>query len=195
MDLLKECVIEYKKLLSYRYHFLLGRKGKSKEFVLTFDEADFHHLAGLHKLKDNAKLQYGKRADILNAILHDEINLEQIKKSVFYDNMAMRLEPLSHLERILDDNQLVFRYNEKVHKYSIIKAEYLLEGYYNTNVVYLFLGERGSENTQMCRTFFPKRDKDYTVGQPRYTLLKKEKIHIQDGKVVYQYNRLSEKEQ
>lgn len=49
------------------------------------------------------------------------------------------------------------------------------------------------ENTQVCRTFFPKAEKDYTKGQPRYTLLKKEKINLKTGETIVQYDRLTPK--
>lgn len=51
MDLLAKCASNYQKLMDYEYHFTLGRKGKLVELVLKFSESDFHHLAGLHKLK------------------------------------------------------------------------------------------------------------------------------------------------
>ena len=93
---------------------------------------------------------------------------------------------------MLDDNKIIFRYNEKIHKFSLIKADYLLEGEANKIPVFLFLGKRNNvEKEQMCRTFFRIEDKDYTDGQPRYTLLKKEKMHLPSGKVEVQYDRLS----
>lgn len=52
MDLLKKCALNFEKILAYQYHFVVGRKGISREFLLNFDEADFHHLVGLHKLRD-----------------------------------------------------------------------------------------------------------------------------------------------
>lgn len=79
-------------LLRHRYHFILGRKEKIKEFIISFDKSDFHHLAGLHKLKDNAKVQNGKRADIFDSILTEKITLEQIQKSEFYTEMEKRLD-------------------------------------------------------------------------------------------------------
>jgi hypothetical protein len=85
---------------------------------------------------------------------------------------------------MLDDNQMIFRYNEKIHKFSLIKADYLLEGQANLIPSFLFLGKRNdSETEQMCRTFFRIEDKDYTKGQPRYTLLKKDypKIRLPKG--------------
>lgn len=190
MELIKDCAKAFNQLLFYEYHFVIGRKGKSKEFILGFDKADFHHLAGLHKLRDNVKIQTRKRSDIFDEILSGEIKQEQIEKSAFYQEMSLRLEPLCHLEKFLDDNHLIFRYNEKVHKYSLIKADYLLENEYFDMIVYLFLGARSDEKEQMCRTFFPKKDKDYSIGQAQYTLLKKEKINVINREVEVQYNRL-----
>ena len=167
MDLLMECAMVFERLLPYEYHFVLGRKGKIKEFVLNFDKSDFHHLAGLHKLKDNARLQYGKRSDILDDVLKNKIRTNVVERSVYYKNMQMRLKPLVHLEEFLDTNDMIFQYNEKVNKFSSIKADYILKNQYHSLPIYLFLGERNNSGLQMCRTFFPKESKDYTVGQPQ----------------------------
>ena len=108
MDLVQKCALAFRVLLMYEYHYVIGRKGMIKEFYLSFDKTDFHHLIGLHK-------------------------------------------------------------------FSLIKADYLLEGDANLVPSYLFLGKRNNdEKEQMCRTFFKIADKDYTQGQPCYTLLKKE---------------------
>lgn len=108
-----------------------------------------------------------------------------------YHFVVGRKGQIRELEMILDDNETVFRYNEKAHKFSLIKADYLLEGQMRLIPVYLFLGKRcNDELIQMCRTFFRKEDKDYTQGQPRYTLLKKEKKNVQTGETIVQYNSL-----
>ncbi len=190
MDLLKQCATAFSNILAYQYHFVNGRKGIKKEFMLTFDKADFHHLVGLHKLRDITQIQQGMRSKIFDDILNDKINMGLIMKSQFYSEMVMRIEPLIYLEDMLDNNQLVFRYNEKAHKYSLIKADYLLEGQCRDEKAFLFLGEREKGGLQMCRTFFPKSGKDYTQGQPQYTLLKREKVRLSDGMVETQYNRL-----
>jgi len=176
MDLLQECARGFQNLLVYEYHFVLGRKGQLRDFYLTFSATDFHHLAGLHKLKDIAQLQQGMREKVFERILKGDISLTLIEKSVYYEQMQGRILPLSDLENMLDDNKMIFRYNEKIHKFSLIKAEYLLKGQANSVPSYLFLGMRNKdEKEQMCRTFFRIKDKDYTEGQPQYTLLKKEK--------------------
>lgn len=96
----------------------------------------------------------------------------------------------------MDSNDLIFHYNEKIHKYSVIKADYLLENKYFNQIIYLFLGARTHDKgEQMCRTFFPKQELDYAQGQEKYTLLKKEKINIETGMVEVQYNRFQESEE
>jgi len=191
MDLLRECAMAFQMLLGYEYHFVIGRKGQIREFYLSFQKSDFHHLAGLHKLKDIAQIQQGMREKVFEKIITGEIPQTLIEKSEYYEQMQGRLLPLRELEKILDDNATVFRYNEKVHKFSLIKAEYLLEGQIKVMPVYLFLGKRSDDElNQMCRTFFRKEDKDYTQGQPRYTLLKKEKKDVWTGEIEIQYNSL-----
>ena len=186
----------FEALLNYEYHFIIGRKGQLKEFYLNFDRSDFHHLIGVHKLRDIAQIQQGMRGKIFDKILRGEISEDLIKKSLYYGQMESRIVPLTSLEEMLDGNNLIFRYNEKIQKFSLIKAEYLLEGKADNIPVFLFLGKRNKdEKEQMCRTFFRIGDKDYTIGQPRYTLLRKEKKNILTGEVVVQYDRLSLKEE
>lgn len=191
MDLLKKCALNFEKILAYQYHFVVGRKGISREFLLNFDEADFHHLVGLHKLRDITQIQQGKRSNVFKSILNDTITMDLIQKSHFYGEMSSRIEPLTLVEKMLDDNKLIFRYNEKIDKYSGIKADYLLEWKNDANSLYLFLGKRDESEIQMCRTFFPKQDKDYAQGQAQYTLLKKEKICLSNHNVEVQYDRLT----
>ena len=194
MDLVQKCALAFNELLVYEYHFVIGRKGKIKEFYLSFDKTDFHHLAGLHKLKDIAQIQKGARSKIFESIIKGEISTELVAKSVYYEQMRDRIVLLTGLEKMLDNNQMIFRYNEKVHKFSLIKADYLLEGKANSIPAYLFLGKRNhDEKEQMCRTFFSVGDKDYTQGQPCYTLLKKEKKNLLTGEVIVQYNKLHPK--
>ena len=189
---IQKCAMSFEALLNYEYHFIIGRKGQLKEFYLSFDRSDFHHLIGLHKLRDIAQIQQGMRGKIFDKILRGEISEELIKKSSYYEQMESRIVPLTSLEEMLDGNNLIFRYNEKIQKFSLIKAEYLLEGKADSIPVFLFLGARNNdEKEQMCRTFFRVGNKDYTIGQPQYTLLRKEKKNTLTGGVVVQYDRLS----
>lgn len=56
MDLLKKSAMEYNKLLSTSYYFEIARKNTKKEFLLSFQPDDFHHIIGLHNLERNNKI-------------------------------------------------------------------------------------------------------------------------------------------
>ena len=114
MDLLLQCAQEFQKLLPYEYRFTIGRKGKLVSFSITFEETDFHHLAGLHKLRDNARFTTGARNQIFKSILAGRLTLANAQSSVFYHDIESRFEPLAHLESFLDSNELIFRYNESL---------------------------------------------------------------------------------
>lgn len=190
VDLLLECAENYKKLLSYEYHFTIARKGLLREFILSFQKSDFHHIAGLHKLRDIFDAQRGSREELFENVLNGKISQRLIEKSEFYNESEERFSLLCHLEEILDSENLIFKYNENVRVYSQIKSDYLIEGNFENIPVYLFLGSRNDEmKNQMCRTFFPKSKIDYSFGQPKYTLLRKEKIRTSDGEVVFSYKR------
>jgi len=68
MDLLLKCARVFKHLLGYQYHFVLGRKGVKREILLGFNETDFHHLVGIHKLRD-LQIARGNRKKVFNDIL------------------------------------------------------------------------------------------------------------------------------
>ncbi len=95
----------------------------------------------------------------------------------------------SNIEHLLDANELIFRYNEKLHKFSLIQANFLMSTGYEGNEIYIFLAKKET-GEYFCRSFFPKGNKDYTIGQTKYTLLYKEKINIATRESVVQYNRL-----
>lgn len=105
--------------------------------------------------------------------------------------MESRLKHLAGLEAFIDSNEIIFRYNAKANVFSAISADYLLQNDFEGNPVYLFLAQRTGTDIQVCRTFFPKTEKDYTEGQPRYTLLKKEKKNLKTWETEIQFDRLS----
>jgi len=191
MELLLQCAENYEKLLNIAYRFIIARKGVKREFTLTFQKSDFHHIAGLHKLADARQVLRNTRESIFDKILNGDITQKLIEKSDFYSQMSARLEHLFRLEEILDSEHLIFKYNENVRVYSRIKSDFLIEGRLESSIVYLFLGSRDESDmkNQMCRTFFPKTDIDYSFCQPHYTLLKKEKVRISDGKLLISYNK------
>lgn len=83
MDLLQTCAVGFHQLLTYQYHIVAGRKGRTIYFTISFDPSDFHHLAGLHKLTDNVRFLTGKRANIMQEILSGNLTLSHAQRSVF----------------------------------------------------------------------------------------------------------------
>ena len=76
MDSLQKCAKAFDQLTRYQYHFVIGRKGQTLKFTVSFDPSDFHHLAGLHKLKDNVRLQTGQRSTIFRDVLDGKYPFE-----------------------------------------------------------------------------------------------------------------------
>ncbi len=68
-----------------------------------------------------------------------------------------------------------------------------MQSEYDSREIYIFLDRLENEETHFCRSFFPKGDKDFTIGQAKYTLLYKEKINKRTGEKIIQYDRLSRK--
>lgn len=193
MDLLQKCAVAFDRLTGYQYRFTLGRKGKLKEIVLGFGETDFHHLAGLHKLKD-INIARDNRQTVFRDILSGRITYQTIEKSAFVHESHLRLETFQFIEDLLDGDQLVFRFNKKVLPYSAIDGDFLLKmgDGIALNISFLFIDKEDCGN-YFCRSFFPMERTDYTKNQMQYTLLKKEKINLNTGETIVQYDRLTPK--
>lgn len=63
MDYLQICAKAFERLLDIKYHIMIGRKGKLEELNLLFEPTEFHHLIGLHKLRD-LRLSRGNREKV-----------------------------------------------------------------------------------------------------------------------------------
>lgn len=123
-------------------------------------------------------------------IITGVVSENEVGKSRYIKKIENRFDPFSKIEQLLDDNHLIFRYNEKQQPFSSIQADYLLSSPYIGNDIYIFIAEKEQPGLYFCRSFFPKESKDYTVGQPIYTLLYKEKIVLSTGSKTVQYNHL-----
>lgn len=190
MDYLQICAKTFEHLLDIKYHIVIGRKGKLEELNLLFEPTEFHHLIGLHKLRD-LRLSRGNREKVFLQILNGTISTDDLKKSQYFPAIQVRLESFSQLESLLDSNKLIFRYNTKLQSFSLIEAKYLLSTPCQTTDIYIFLDQRPEPDCFFCRSFFPKEEKDYTKGQAVYALLKKEKITRSTGNILTQYDRLT----
>lgn len=185
---ISNCAAVFARLLDYEYHFILGKKNKIQEFTISFSEEDFHHIAGLHKLRDNYMLRRNK-ADALQWILDGNLTDSDLQKSDFYSELEPRLFILQNLKTILDSNDTVYRFLSNKCKGSQIEAEWLLQNILQERPVYVFLIHRQQDNPEMlsCCSLFPKTERDFTLQKPRYTLLEKTKRQISTNDVTILY--------
>lgn len=193
MDLLLKCASVFERLTAYQYRFTLGRKGNLTEIVLGFGETDFHHLAGLHKLKD-INIARENRQAVFHNILAKRITYQTIEKSAFFNESHVRLNAFQFIEELLDGEHLIFRFNKKTFPFSAIEGDFLLKLGDGTalDISFLFLNQDDC-GVYFCRSFFPIEQTDYSKNQMQYTLLKKEKINRSTGAVTVQYDRLTPK--
>lgn len=191
MDKLQRCAIAFSKLLNVKYNIIIGRKGHLVDIALGFNKTEFVHLMGLHKLKDNEFFRTGTREKVFDSVLEGKVLYEKISKSAYFEFVRSRVEVFEFLESMLDDNNIIFGYNRKKNIYSLIQADFLIQSQYNRKDIYIFLDKLNDSDIYFCRSFFPKNNKDYTVGQAKYQLLYKEKVFIDSGKVIVQYDKLS----
>ena len=107
MDHLLECAEAFEQLLDVQYHIVLGRKNRLTELTLRFDPTEFHHLVGLHKLRD-LRLARGNREKIFYQILSKTICMEDIKKSRYFPEIQDLMFFFDKIEYLLDSNKTVF---------------------------------------------------------------------------------------
>ena len=188
MDKLLACAKTFDSLIDEEYRILIAHKNNQVELKITFAPIDFHHLMGLGKLKD-LRIHRDNRTDVFKKILNGKITYDTIRQSKYIQEIGNRFEPLSQLEELLDSNYLTFRYRPENNPASTIIAEYLLSVEFKSNDVYIFLDKKENAENYFCRSFFPKTNKDYTIGQTKYTLLRKEKITLSTGESVIQWER------
>ena len=190
-DKLQKCALAFQKLIDTQYEIIIGRKGQTSKIILNFSETEFVHLAGLHKLVDNEFFRTASRKKVFVSALDGKISYDRLTKSENFDFIKERIEYFEFLESILDSNEIIFKYNSKKQAFSLIQADYLLQSAHNSRNIYIFLDRLENSNSHFCRSFFPKGDTDYTVGQTKYTLLYKKKINKKTGETIVQYDKLS----
>ena len=195
---LYQCLMAFQRLIGIKYHIVLGRAGKSKSFNLTFSEYDCHHLMGIHYLSDRPDRRSSAR--IFEEMITSAEYRTNIASSDFWSKKLVdRIACTSVQEQLIDDNHTIFHYNSKGATFQTqIRAEYLMA---NFNIpfsegelrdVYVFLDKREDSDDRFCRSIFPRTTRDYTIGQPKWTLLYKKK-YLPDGteSVLYQHKGYS----
>lgn len=185
-----DCVKAYQDLMKYEYYMVIGKNKKKMEIHLRFDKKECFHLMGLQHLKDLPYLNKSRDV-IFDKILAHKITQSDVRKSVFYDTVSKRIDAFPLLERLIDNNNIIFKYNRNANAYSLIPADILLKCKDNNQNIFLFISENkdNADNYYGC-SFFPEGKKDYSYRQPLWTLLYKEKINLDTNDITIQYNKL-----
>ena len=168
-----DCVASFIPLLSTEYEIVLGRKNVAVKLIITFDKKDCFHLMGLQYLTDRPELRRD-RGKIFYEIQNGIIKRENIESSDFYHKIQDRVHFLPLLEKMLDSNDTVFKYNKKANVYSMIEADYLMKNHMEGKNIFLFLSN-ARDDSYFCCSFFPEEKMDYTKNQASWTLLYKKK--------------------
>jgi len=191
-DKLYDCAVAFSKLLNIQYNIKLGKRGKDTNFTIAFDSIDFRHSAGLHKLKDIPQL-WTNSEKVFNWILNGKITYEQISKSEHFKKIEKRLWMFTFIEQFIDSHALTFKYIHRFNEGTRTRGEFLLCNTINGDEAYLFIDKSSKHGTYYCRSFFPKSSRDYTINQPSYALLYKEKVDIITLEKTIRYDKITPK--
>lgn len=173
MSMIDICIEKFNILLTTEYEFTLGRKNRAVKLLLKFSKEDWFHLMGFQYLKDLPHLKRS-RNKIFDDIAENRISANTIEESVFYGEIRERVQMLSYLEDILDDNDTIFRYSATVNAFSKIQAKFLLDHRFEDQRIFVFLSQH-SDGDYFCRSFFPMSNIDFAKNQQKWTLLRKVK--------------------
>ena len=183
--LLRKAALVWESISQYRYSFTYGFKMKLYTINLSFYSEDFPHLAGFQYLKDLTLPRFTP-AKTVSKVLDGTITQEQIEKGLQYEEMVRpRLLALVSLEEMLDKEFTLYSYMPRFYPFvTSIRADYLIASHIG-DISFIFLireGERSLVSDCICCSTFVKDERDYEQNQRPYTLLKKAKTKLSDGK-------------
>lgn len=195
MNILQQSALAWKTLTEYRYLFSYGYKRNLYTINLTFSYGDYPHLAGFQYLKDISLPNYTSNK-IINRILDGKISFEQVQKAALYDKMVKpRLEALIHLKYSLDNDFNLYSFMPRMYPFfTNINADYLITSRIDIDSYIFIIHTTPSGDAKcdfLCCSEFTKGERDYETNQRKYTLLKKERLHIPTNTSTIIMNKLN----
>lgn len=192
---IQDALATFQYMMGYKYKFVISYKKVAYPIELTFDSKDFHHMAGLHYLKD---IDIPKTPKVLfDKITNEKINDKYLKESVYYFQIEEsyakvkdRISGLRFLEQFLDSKNLICKYVRFRNIYSNIDADYLIKSAVNHMTAYIFLKKRDKRSNDYCICSFFIEPKSEYNGINVYWLYKS-KIDLGSGSENILYNRLN----
>ena len=190
MNTIFDAAKAFEKILGIEYEIRLGRKGCTEILLVSFEKTQFFHLAGMQYLADRIDILRSRRDVVFDKILSGEISVNQIESSAFYSKIKDRVEFLQFLESIMDSNDTIFRYNQRLQNFSLIQADFLMKNTVQSHTIFTFLAQDKKNGTYFCRSFFPQTNKDYSEKQTKWILLYKKKIFKEEHTHVVLFDKI-----
>ncbi len=191
MDSIQAALEAFQHISNYTYDFVIAHNKQLYSVRLTFDDKDFHHLVGLHYLKDidipkNHKKLFG---NIKNGKLTDDYLSKSKNYIKIKDNDAIvkdRIHNFRYIENFLDSRNLVFNYVNYMNINSKIDADYMIKSTYNGINAYIFIKERRNnlQNEYCMCSFFVNSPVAYN-GQKAYWRYKAKTHNITNLKEIF----------
>lgn len=185
MGTIYDAAVKFQELMEFEYNIVLGYRGKSVEVPIRFDENDFHHLCGLHKLTDLQYISSAKNKPALfKEILDKKITDSVLKQSSYYlsDEVYDRINRVNELPTLLnslsDKTTSLYKFNKNANSGSNIPGNYLIRGQTNDQktVYFVLLNDSVDPNKYFGISIFSrdlsdKKQRDFADGHTPNTLL------------------------
>ncbi|MDO3393627.1 PBECR4 domain-containing protein [Ligilactobacillus sp. 110_WCHN] len=176
---LKQCIKSCKKLINYTFILTLGYKGKLTIKQIKFDCYSFPHLFGIHKLNDLNNKTRRKIKKEINSLKLSDKSIRIIENSNFYSQISDRLEILSRMMDIFNDETIKVHFHSNKHTGARTKInwDYLINFELNNQNGYIFfVCDKNVKDNLVCNSLFFNETTKYEAGQKRYAILKIELI-------------------
>lgn len=164
-NLLFEASEAYEEILYNDYIYELEDGSVIKVY---FTKDDFHHLIGLHKLKDIAEVNKNKKstANIYKDIRNKKITHKTIENSVFLEDMYKRMTNFQDIKEVVYSKAII-RFDKKKVPSSLLKGDTLLykEQLVENNILSLISKKRKNETICTPETFFVQENDYYFKDQ------------------------------
>ena len=197
MGLFLDAAKAWNALCETTYTIEVGRKNQQYTIDLSFEAADFPHLAGMQYAKDvDFKLRpaeyYGK--NLIPAIVSGKLDETLICKATKWDKRIKgRLSAIIHIQQALEQSFVLAQFNPNRVKGSCdIDAKYVLKDNNSGITFFIFLDERSGRF--YCKSAFQKSFLDYTENQAIMTVLQVTKTTAEGASVLYKHPNYRAKE-
>lgn len=166
-DLLYQAVKFYNDNLAGRkFEIIAGKNLKQSTQIVSFQVEHFHHILGLHKLKDVPLVQRPARK-VYHEILTGKITYNDIASSIYLQEMQDRLTYHRELLNIFSVDSLYFKSLKG--EFYTIKADCFLCSEIISHSLYSFLFTK-MDSTPV--TFFTRHERDsYIRNSIKWTVL------------------------